>query len=272
VTSNLASTFVAYFIANLAQYAESDSVLTAIFSQEEREFQIKCVLALSLTLERVEKQVSNIDPEILSLISQFLSAFSLSLNAFHQHANWARFIPNLVSALLRPELSQDLTKQVDLLLAWIAYVRLSRSGVPWQDDYNWKILSNPGVNKSWWLGSEELSTELRTHKYFIENNDFASLSMSFDMQTRLTDEVPSFSEREATVRVALSAGSDEAIAESLKKKLSALTLTQPVFVLYVDSAKIVHGFCVGPKCAPYIVNQIARDVFGAEVGKALPEK
>jgi hypothetical protein len=92
------------------------------------------------------------------------------------------------------------------------------------------------------------------------------------MQSHLTDEEPSLSEHDATVRAAIGSGSDEATAIRLKQKLTSKNLTAPVFVLYLDSAKTVQGYCLGPKCTSYTLNQIAKDLFGVEVGSAVPVK
>lgn len=60
-------------------------------------------------------------------------------------------------------------------------------------------------------------------------------------------------------------------AADLQEELGKLKLRVPVYVVYIDKDGKVQGFCVEPRvgrrCSQDVLNQIARDIFGVEIGQ-----
>ncbi|MBI3658852.1 hypothetical protein HY230_00040 [Candidatus Acetothermia bacterium] len=240
-----------------------ETAFDAIFAQPQPDFQVRSTLTLAFALDSIKKEISN-DIQRNRVGNEFLNAFTQTLLAYQRNEPWAGYTPKLLTVYTYPALTKDTKATADAAMHWIAYVRLATA-----KDGPWQILAVPEVHKTWLFGAEEFHVQLKARKEFkLSQGSPVTFTGNFEMQSRLTDDDLQIHTGETTIRAAFSIDSEDRV-RNVKSTLDLQKRNEPAYVLYIDDARSIQGFCSGPTCSQEILNQIAKDLFGAEIGVKL---
>lgn len=240
-----------------------ETTFDAIFAQSQHDLQARSTLVLAYALGSIKKELGT-DVVRNRIGNEFLSAFTRTILDYQHNELWAGYTSKLLTAYTHPALAKDPQTVVYAIICWIAYVRLATA----KDD-PWQILAVPEVRKTWLFGGEEFHLQLRASKDVkLSQGGSIPFTGNFQMQLRLTDDDIQTHAGEATIRAAFSIDSEDRV-RNVKSTLDLQKRNEPAYVLYIDDARSIQGFCSGPTCSQEILNQIAKDLFGAEIGVKL---
>ncbi|MBI1742809.1 hypothetical protein HYR54_07040 [Candidatus Acetothermia bacterium] len=240
-----------------------ETTFDAIFAQSQHDLQARSTLVLAYALGSIKKELGA-DVVRNRIGNEFLSAFTRTILDYQHNELWAGYTSKLLTAYTHPALAKDPQTVVYAIIYWIAYVRLATA-----KDGPWQILAVPEVHKTWLFGAEEFHVQLKTRKEFkLSQGSPVTFTGNFEMQSRLTDDDLQIHTGETTIRAAFSIDSEDRV-RNVKSTLDLQKRNEPAYVLYIDDARSIQGFCSGPTCSQEILNQIAKDLFGAEIGVKL---